>query len=203
MQIVLRNLRKKHLMERIAEFEKNHSTLTVKSNISYSNEVVQIVLLLYLRCALSFAAVERCLTLILSFFLNSSESPSRHTIHLWVIRVGYYTLNSIFPIVSPFVWIIDHVICRGSVKCFMILGIPYNEMPFGQRPLEASDMTLLSLVPMEKSNGDIVKYHLDACMQQYGLPYEILSDEGGDLHVGVRKFVEGQTPYFLFFTCLI
>lgn len=72
----------------------------------------------------------------------------------------------------------------------MILGIRLSRWPAGETCLQHSDVELLDLVPVRKSNGTVVYQQLEHVVAQTGVPREILSDHGSDLKVGTEQFCQ-------------
>jgi hypothetical protein len=88
-------------------------------------------------------------------------------------------------------WLIDHTIQIGTQKILVILGCPMDQVPFGQRALQLSDLQLIALVPMEISNGDTVEIELEnAALRRTGVPRLIVSDQGSDLLKGIGDYQE-------------
>ncbi len=86
------------------------------------------------------------------------------------------------------IWIIDHMIAAGSLKCLIVLGISSQEFARLDRPLEHHDVDVLALIPTEASTGTVVNDQLDALARQHGVPSAILTDRGSDLKKGVELF---------------
>jgi hypothetical protein len=118
--------------------------------------------------------------------------PSFSAIRSWLLRVGHYALTRPLDCRTPWVWLVDHTIQIGSQKLLVILGCPLDQVPFGQRALQLSDLKLVSLVPMEQSNGDTVEAELEQAAQRTGAPRLIVSDQGSDLKNGIAKFQRGH-----------
>lgn len=90
---------------------------------------------------------------------------------------------------NDWIWIIDHTIQIGVEKCLVVLGIREKDLPIG-RALQYSDLEPIELVPVKKSNGDIVYEQLLSCTDKTGIPCQIVSDEGSDLKSGINKYIE-------------
>jgi len=114
--------------------------------------------------------------------------PSFAIIRSWLLRVGYYALTRPLDCRTPWVWLVDHTIQIGTQKLLVILGCPLDQVPFGQRALQLADLKLVSLVPMEQSNGDTVEAELKRATQRTGVPRLIVSDQGSDLKKGIANF---------------
>lgn len=61
-------------------------------------------------------------------------------------------------------------------------------MPFGQRPLQLSDLTLIALVPMSASNQQRIAAELERATGRTGVPRQIVSDGAADLQRGIERF---------------
>jgi hypothetical protein len=116
--------------------------------------------------------------------------PCFSTIRSWLLRLGHYTLMRPLDKTKPWLWLIDHTIQIGTVKILVILGCPIDQVPFGQRALQLSDLQLVALVPMEKSNGAAVETELENAAQRTGVPRLIVSDQGADLCKGIANYRE-------------
>lgn len=64
-----------------------------------------------------------------------------------------------------------------------------DRVPSGQRALQLSDLQLVALVPMEKSNAALVETELEQAMQRTGRPRLVVADQGTDLRKGLADFV--------------
>lgn len=114
--------------------------------------------------------------------------PSGSAIRAWLLRVGYYALTRPLDRQRPWLWLVDHTIQIGVQKILVILGCPLDQVPFGQRALQLSDLQLVALVPMEKSDGPAVEAQLDQAAQRTGAPRLIVGDQGSDLRKGIHLF---------------
>jgi len=114
--------------------------------------------------------------------------PSFSAIRFWLLRVGHYALTRPLDRTTPWVWLVDHTIQIGTLKILVILGCPMDQVPFGQRALQLSDLQLVALVPMEKSNAVLVEAQREQAVQRTGKPRLIVSDQGSDLRKGIAEF---------------
>ena len=120
------------------------------------------------------------------------ESPSWSSTRLWLLRLGYYKLTRDKEQAEDWVWIVDHVGQLGQEKCLLIVGIRLSALPGEGDYLTHADVEPLALCPVTESNGEIVYQQLEATRQQTGVPREILSDQGSDLHKGIRQFCQAH-----------
>lgn len=111
------------------------------------------------------------------------------------MRFGHYKLTRPKEIANDWCWIIDHTIQMGPEKCLVILGIRLSN--WERRSLTFEDVEVIELLPVKKSNGDIIFEQLERAIPKTGIPREILGDCGPDLKAGINKFcsVYKQTRY--------
>lgn len=118
--------------------------------------------------------------------------PSWYAGRLWLMRLGYFKLSRPKTIADDWVWIVDHSVQIGSEKCLLILGIRLTDLPIG-RALQYEDVEPIELIPVTKSNGDIVYEQLNAAVAKTGIPTEIIADGGSDIKTGIHKFISENT----------
>ena len=114
--------------------------------------------------------------------------PCFSTIRSWLLRVGHYALTRPLDQSKPWLWLIDHTMQIGTQKILVILGCPMEQVPFGERALQLSDLQLVALVPMDKSNGAAVEIELENAARRTGRPRLIVSDQGSDLRKGIADY---------------
>lgn len=120
------------------------------------------------------------------------KSPSWYTGRLWLMRLGYYKLNREKEKAGDWIWIVDHSIQIGAEKCLIILGVRSKNLS-ENKVLTFQDVEPIDLVPIKKSNGEVVYEQLEAATKKTGIPREIIADEGPDLKSGINKFIENHT----------
>ena len=114
--------------------------------------------------------------------------PCHTTIRSWLLRIGLYALTRPLDRRQLWLWLIDHTVQIGTVKLLVILGCPLAQVPFGKRALRMSDLSLVAMVPMEQSNGDLVERQLEVAALRTGSPALIVSDQGSDLVKGITDY---------------
>ncbi len=129
------------------------------------------------------------MTVIAPILNLSIDIPSWYTGRLWLMRIGYYKLNRAKEVSNDWVWILDHSVQTGSEKCLLILGIRLKDLP-KDRSLKYEDVEPIDLIPVTKSNGDIVYEQLENAVAKTGVPAEIIADHGSDIKSGVERFCE-------------
>ena len=93
-------------------------------------------------------------------------------------------------IANDWIWIIDHTGQLGNVKCMAILGIRQTHFPKGELHLTHEDVEPIALIPVKKSNGNIVFQQLEENIKKTGIPAQIISDHGPDIKCGVKMFCQ-------------
>jgi len=106
------------------------------------------------------------------------------------MRIGLHLLNQPKEIADDWIWIIDHTVKIGCEKCFVILGVRQCNLPKRGKCITHKDLELIALLPVNKSNGDIVCKQLEKAAKITGEPRAILSDKGSDINAGVNKYIE-------------
>lgn len=120
------------------------------------------------------------------------ESPSGASTRLWLLRVGYYKLTRAKEQAEEWVWIIDHVGQLGAEKCVMIVGLRLSMLPIAGAYLTHADVEPIAICPVGQSNGEVAYQQLEEARKQTGVPREILSDHGSDLHKGIHQFCQAH-----------
>lgn len=120
-------------------------------------------------------------------------APAASTVQSWLLRLGLHELLRPKQQADDWIWIVDHTIQLGAMKCLLIVGLRQSDWETLQRPLQLHDLTMISLEPVETSNGEIVCRQFQAAEQQTGPPRAILSDQGSDLKRGTALY-RGQHP---------
>jgi len=116
------------------------------------------------------------------------DGLSHTTVQNYLLRVGLDQIENAITTCTDCVWIVDHMIAAGSLKCFVVLGISADVFAKLDRPLEHRDVDVLTLIPTEVSNGAVVNDQLNTLAQRRGVPVAILNDCGSDLKKGVELF---------------
>jgi hypothetical protein len=108
---------------------------------------------------------------------------------MWLLQVGLYELKRPKEAADDWVWIVDHTIQLGTVKCLVIVGCRLSAWQVADRPLEHQDLSVFSLEPVEKSDGATVARQLEAASVRTGIvPRAIVSDQGSDLKNGISVY---------------
>ncbi len=151
---------------------------------------------LFIHLVLSASASLRCASQALGLFLSyvppslSLSAPSWGCGRFWVLRLGYYKLMRPKDIADDWVWIVDHSTQLDTLKCLVILGVRLSCLPVPLRSLRYEDMEPIEVLPVKKSNGEIVYQQLEESMKKTGIPRQIVADHGSDVKKGIDLFCQ-------------
>ena len=144
---------------------------------------------------------------LLDRLLGHAESiPSPTTVRTWLLRVGLHRLQRPLEHADDWVWIVDHTVQIGELKCMLVVGLRLNAwQQQTDRRLSYEDVDLIGLWPVRTSTGEIVDEQLESAIARTGLPRLVISDDGRDLHRGLALFQErhaseafGQAPDWIY-----
>lgn len=155
---------------------------------SYSVGHVKLLLDFVLTATTGLRGASRVMTVVKDFFNLPMSVPSWYSVRFWLMRVGYYKLTRAKQIANDWVWIIDHSVQLGSEKCLVILGLRLCDLPDPGQCLQHKHVEPIELLPVSKSNGDVVYEQLKEATKKTGIPRVIVSDHGSDLKAGIKQF---------------
>ncbi len=122
---------------------------------------------------------------------GEQQVPSPTSVRSWLLRVGLYQLQRPLEQADDWVWIVDHTVQIGELKCLIIVGFRLSAWQQKKdRRLSYEDVELVGLWPVRTSTGEIVDEQLEAAIARTGLPCLVVSDDGRDLHRGLALFQE-------------
>lgn len=155
----------------------------------YGAGVMQWFLRFVLDAATSLRAAVRVLKVLKGGLPGVEHAPAANTGQWWLLRLGLYELSRPKQVAEDWVWLVDHTIQLGPVKCLLIVAVRLSAWESHDRgPLEHRDLSFLALEPMRQSTGPLVEAHLEQAIAQTGVPRAILSDGGKDLKNAVASF---------------
>lgn len=154
----------------------------------YSLGQIMWFILFVFSAATSFRAASIVMQIISDSWPWPLKAPSWVTGRSWLLRLGYYKLTLSFEVASDWVWIIDHTVQIGALKCLVILGIRLENLPQKGKSLTHEDVEPIALLPVTKSNGTIVYQQLETTVSITGVPRAIVADHGPDLKSGIGQF---------------
>jgi len=185
-------------IERLQQREPDRGTVRLEpaewavAPYHHAYPVGQIELFLALVCsaAASLRCAGRVIELVVARFGLARPCPSWSTGRLWVLRVGYYKLTRAKVRADDWVWIVDHTVQVGAEKCLVILGVRLCDLPPAGRCLSHAEVEPLALLPVTRSEGEVVYQQLEQATAHTGVPREIISDHGTDVKAGIEKFCD-------------
>jgi len=191
LQVQLEELKKKEaaLIKSQSKVE-IESFNTTPSRHTYSLGYIMLFLEFVLKGSVSLRGASRCLEIINSFFQLLGPTPSYYSGRMWLIRLGYYKLTRAKEHALDWIWIIDHTIQIGHIKCLVIFGIRLCNLPQPGCCLKHEDMEPITLLPVTKSNGQVVYEQLEETIKKTGVPIEIVGDHASDLKTGIDEFCQ-------------
>jgi hypothetical protein len=161
----------------------------------YSLGQIAGIVAVMLDCRGSLRGSALVMTFISRLLGREPEIPSPTSVRSWLLRVGLYQLQRPLEKADDWVWIMDHTVQIGELKCFLIVGFRLGVWQQREvRTLTYSDVDLVGLWPVRTSTGEIVAGQLETAVARTGLPRLIVSDDGRDLHRGLALFQERHSP---------
>lgn len=156
---------------------------------AYGEGVIRLFLQLVLDAACSLRGASVALKLLMGLLPGVQRTPVANAGQFWLLRIGLYELTRPKETADDWVWIVDHTVQIGVVKCLAIVGCRLSVWQAAQRPLEHRDLQVLTLQPVDRSDGEIVYQQLEQTARTTGsVPRAVLSDEGTDLKRGIQAF---------------
>ena len=154
----------------------------------YSLGHISLFLDFILTAATSLRGAGRAMALAMAVLSPPLASPSWSTGRLWLLRLGYFKLTRPQTRADDWVWIVDHTAQMGAAKCLVILGVRLSALSADDYCLRHEQVEPLALFPVTQSDGEVVFQQLEQTLARTGVPREIVSDAGSELHAGVSQF---------------
>lgn len=161
--------------------------------------LIQIYLRVVLNCAVGFRGAAAVLHVAALLFPTGEQGPSPNGGQMWLLRLGLYMLSRPKEQADDWVWIIDHTIQIGPLKCLIVVGVRLSDWEAKRADQEQSsalahqDLSVWLIKPMAHSDGEIVRDELVSLSRASGVvPCEIVSDCGADLEKGINLFSRGR-----------
>jgi hypothetical protein len=164
------------------------SALYIPIGHIYPIYIIQIAMQLYTYSLSSLRGCEKTFEIFSQLF--KIPVPSFDSIRMWIYRLGLYELQRTHEVRSDWIFILDHTIELGKVKCLVILGVPVARLEDIGYSLKHEDVEVLDIEIMERSTGDMIYHKLGSLSEQVGTPVQIISDHGSDLKKGITLFLE-------------
>jgi hypothetical protein len=164
---------------------------TPVANHRYSLEAIQLSLQLYLHASFGCRGVSWVLRLLAGYL--PLGAPAATTVLNWCCRLGLGVLRRVPPRRDDWIFVIDHTVALGAMKCLVVLGIPAGRLRATGYSPRHGDMTVLAVEVMANSTGVRVAAVLEAVSARTGVPVQIVCDHGSDLRKGIALFRQ-QAP---------
>jgi hypothetical protein len=146
--------------------------------------VIQLALRLYLHAMLG----SRGVVTVLELLPDVVAAPRHTTVLNWLYRCGLALLKRVAEQRTDWIWIADHTLAVGPLKCLVILGIPLSNLKhIGYSPSHR-DLQVLAVECTVQSTGDWVAAVFARVAQRWGIPVQIVADAGSDLRKGTTTF---------------
>ena len=116
--------------------------------------------------------------------------PHWSTGRWWLLRVGYHVLRRVKQLADDWVFFVDHSTQLGQERTLLILGIRLRDLPPSGESLSLADMEVIDLIPVVKSDKQVVFTQLKTAAAKTGVPRAVVHDCGGDLAGGLALFQE-------------
>ena len=147
---------------------------------------------LVIEASVSLAAASHVLRIFFPEQDRDGEIPHPTTGRMWLLRLGLFKLQRPKTSANDWVWLTDHIVLQGKLKCLMIAGVRLSQLPPAGCCLQLQDLEPIAILPVEQSNQHIVQQQLQTLAEQLGAPRALLSDEGSDLAGGERLFCQSH-----------
>jgi len=163
--------------------------LTPPPRHQYGAGVMRWFVRFVLEAATSLRAAGRVLEVVVGCLPGVQRVPAVNTGQWWLLRLGLYELQRPKEMASDWIWLVDHTVQIGQVKCLLVVAVRLSAWESkGRGPLEHRDLAVLALEPMRESTGPLVQAHLEKATEQTGIPRAILSDAGRDIKKALGGF---------------
>jgi len=123
------------------------------------------------------------------------RAPSPETCIQWELKIGLYKLTRPKVAADDWIWLLDHFVSKGGYKCLAVMGVRMSTLlERGDLTLCCEDLEPFGIVPMRKSNGELMEAELENILAaNHGIPpLAIIKDQGSDVRCGGRAFSEAH-----------
>ncbi len=102
--------------------------------------------------------------------------------------MGLYELTRPLEIADDWIWLVDHTVQIGAIKCLLIVGVRLSVWQELDRPLTHQDLSVVALEPAELSSAAQVEGEYEKGAKRTGAPRAILSDGARNLQRATEDF---------------
>jgi hypothetical protein len=150
---------------------------------------IRLAVLLVIDLHLSWRAAAAVLALFAPW--AAAAAPAFTTLRQWLLRLGLSLLRQAGHVVAGgWTLLIDHTVARGSCKCFVVLGIPTEDLPCRGYAPGHRDVTVLAVEAMDGSSGEKVAATLRRVLARVGAVTQVVSDAASELTDAVARVRE-------------
>ncbi|MCK5538867.1 MAG: hypothetical protein KAI79_18720 [Bacteroidales bacterium] len=147
--------------------------------------------LLYSNINLGFRPVAGVFNELSNFF--QVKPVCYNTVRSWILRLSFGLLfNCKIEKRDDWIYIIDFSNQVGSQRCLLILAVAYEHFKNNNFILQHKDMTVVDIYVKDRSNSALVTARIKKAIPRTGVPYQFISDGGGDVIKGIRDFIREQ-----------
>jgi hypothetical protein len=158
---------------------------------------INLALNLYFHACFRYRVVAKSLSIFAQLSSATWEVPSFYSVRHWALRLGLYRLQN--PRLGPrWALICDHTASYSTHKLFVVCGVDLDMLDkrkangTGNFSLSHKDMQPLAIVPMGHSAAEILLKVIQKCIQQHGLPEQMVTDGGADILKAARLLKASQ-----------
>ena len=142
---------------------------TPVANHHYSLGQIAGALSLMLDCRGSLRGAALATGLINRLLGGEQEVPSPTSVRSWLLRIGLHQLQRPLEKAGDWVWIVDHTVQIGELKCMIIVGFRLGVWQQQEdRTLAYEDVELIGLWPVRTSTGELVDEQLESAIARTG-----------------------------------
>lgn len=155
----------------------------------YSYGVIELFVNLVLHAPTSFRGASGALDIFAPYSpVGDVRMPSANCGTYWLLRLGLYELSRPLEIADDWIWLVDHTVQIGAIRCLLIVGIRLSVWQQLDRPLTHQDLSVVALEPTELSTAEQVRAEYEKGAQRTGTPRAILSDAARNLQRATDDF---------------
>jgi hypothetical protein len=154
----------------------------------YPFGVIRLFVEFVMHAAVSLRGASGVLGIIQHLLPDVQRTPCANAGQMWLLRIGLYEVTRPKEKADDWVWLVDHTVQIGAMKCLLVVGCRLTAWQAERRPLEHTDLEVLALEPVIRSDGEVVQEQLEAVSRELGVPRAVVSDHGSDLKSGMDAF---------------
>ena len=165
-QLAEMELKERHLKTQLSKLKKNTENVKdlankepfniIPARHTYDRRHIMLFLRLVLEASSSLRGASKSMEIVSTIGGPLESSPSWTCGRMWLLRLGYYKLTRPKQPGNDWIWIVDHTVQTGVIKCFTIFGIRQSHLPEPGHCLKYEHVEPIALLPVKKSNGQVV-----------------------------------------------